>query len=203
VGVVIEVVVVCVLDVVGVQEAVDFGLVCTPVTLGTALGPDPISTIFSEVALITACARWAFLLSRSYTTYALLRKVSPKIETPMVDDWIPNGHCVGEGLCGRTDWLMGREKFWGRINWLIGTLIVIPVNVYSTVKRLDARLQSTYAAPLLITAFTTVKIDSAIAAGNSVKVVPLSNTTGSGDEPPFRVIRFPAASLICTPCSVT
>jgi len=173
-----------------IELVVVVGLMFTPVTLGTASGPDPISIIFSEVALITACARGTFLLSRSYTTYALLRKESPKTKLPIVDDWIPNRHCVGERFCGR-------------INWLMGTLIVIPVNLYSTVKRLDARLQSTYALLLLITAFTAVKIDWASAAGTRIMVLPLSSTKAPGFEPPFRSIRFPALFLICTSCSIT
>ena len=47
---------------------VELVVVGCPLTFGTALGPDPISTIFSEVAPNTAGARWASLLSRSNTT---------------------------------------------------------------------------------------------------------------------------------------
>lgn len=39
-----------------------------PLTFGTAFGPDPIGTIFSDVAPNTTGARWACLLSRSNTT---------------------------------------------------------------------------------------------------------------------------------------
>jgi hypothetical protein len=59
-------------------ESVVLEVVPCPMTVGTAFGPDPICTIFSDVAPNTAGARWACLLSRSKTTYALVRKVSPK-----------------------------------------------------------------------------------------------------------------------------
>lgn len=67
-------------EVVGFVDDVNVELVNTvphpPVTDGTASGPLPIA--MSSVPQLAACARCRLRLSWSYTTYAALRKLSPR-----------------------------------------------------------------------------------------------------------------------------
>ena len=106
---------------------------------GTALDPVPISTTFDDVALKLVCASEISLLSRSYTTYADRRKVSPSTDVPLPAGARPKRQAaVPSGKGPEENGIMSSSMV---------TEMVTEVKVKLSVVSLFAKEHGTYAAP--------------------------------------------------------